>query len=49
MTLTWAAARARGGNAGGAREKLREARALGVSEDEIARYDELTPLRAGPG
>jgi non-specific serine/threonine protein kinase/serine/threonine-protein kinase len=49
ITLTWAAARARGGNLEGAREKLREARALGVSEDEIERYEELAPLRARSG
>jgi len=49
ITLTWAAARARAGNRDGAREKLREARALGVSEEEIARYEELAPPRSRPG
>ena len=49
ISLTWAAVRARGGNTVGAREKLREARTFGATDEEVARYEELAPLRARPG
>jgi hypothetical protein len=45
ISLTWAAARARRGNLDGAREKLREARAFGVLDEEVSRYSELASLR----
>jgi tetratricopeptide (TPR) repeat protein len=49
ISLTWAAARARGGNLNGAREKLREARELGVTDQDVARFDELAALRVRSG
>lgn len=46
ITLAWAAARARGGALDGARVRLREARAFGVTEEQVADYPELRALTA---